>query len=378
MSSSFKAPTLSALPAAGIFFQCLLPKKFPPKKSKYAIVKRTSRTINQPIIINPLSIITSFLFQINPYKNSTNEIIQSNLRLRLINKEYAEWLLKIIFVRLSFREFQNVRKLSFQHVRKLLSLTSGNHVRVLDFTGCTKLTDAIALVGIERSPLIRDLKLTQCPVLSDAIFRIAVSALRRLEVLSVGRSTKLSGRGLLNCLRSKRFPASRIRELRLPSMKYVDDILMNDICQTIGSSLEILDVNNTNLSDSFLISIRNYNSNLKRLLAGNNHFTNGGLVSLVDSHNIRNPLLHLIEIDVSYSSGVSDSGVLSICSGYSKTLEILAIAGLENRLSVRGLHTITQILPKLKSMDLRFCSNIRPKNIKNLIYITKENVEIMR
>ena len=326
----------------------------------------------------PLSLITTYLFSLDPYKNSTHEIILQRLVLRLINTEYSTFALQRIFHRLSLREFQPVREISFQHIRRILNLMGGKHCRVLDFTGCLLLTDAVALVGIESAPHIRVLSLKQCPVLSDAIFRLAVSKLRRLESLNVGNSRKLSGRGLLRCIRLNRFPANRIRELRLPSMHYVDNTIMNDICKSIGTSLEILDIENTGVSDGFLISVRRYNSGLLRLLAGNNDFSDSGILTLCDTHNKRDPLLQLIEFDTSYSNGVGDCGVLAVCGAFSNSLEVLKIAGLDDRLGVSCLHTITQSLPKLKLLDLRFCSNIRPMTIRTLIYTSTENVAIIR
>ena len=390
-----KMPTtaVSPIPISGEFFSKLgsantaiaSKKATATCTSKYAYHRSTTKAVppttrNHPLSnkYEPRTIITACLFQTNPYKNSTNVIIQTQLQLRLINRQYASWGLRQTFQRLSFREFQNVRTITFQHIRTLLDMgTSGKHVRVLDFTGCKSLTDAIALVGIEASPLIRDLRLNQCPVLSDAVFRLAVCKLRRLEMLDVSQSRKLSGRGLLSCIRSTRFPADRLCELRLASMNYVDNTIMEDVCKCC-KNLQLLDVDNTGLSDSFLTSVRMYNANLVQLHAGNNDFSNQGIVNFVDSHNKRDPLLQLVELDVSNSDRLGDPGVLAVCGAFSNTLEVLKIAHFEDRFSVRALHTITQSLPQLKCLDLRFCKNIRPCHIRDLIYSSEENVEIVR
>jgi hypothetical protein len=198
-----------------------------------------------------------------------------------------------------------------------------------------------------------------------------------LEMLDVSQSRKLSGRGLLSCIRSTRFPADRLCELRLASMNYVDNTIMEDVCKCC-KNLQLLDVDNTGLSDSFLTSVRMYNANLVQLHAGNNDFSDQGIVHFVDSHNKRDPLLQLVELDVSNSDRLGDPGVLAVCGAFSNTLEVLKIAHFEERFSVRALHTITQSLPQLKCLDLRFCKNIRPCHIRDLIYSSEENVEIVR
>ena len=338
--------------------------------------------------LSPLSTIGSFLVLTDPklprriHPKSTYTIydddINHRLSLRLINKAFAKWTIKWVFQRLTFREFvSDIREIKFQNIRHLLEIAATHSTKVLDFTGCRNLTDAVALVGIERAPKIVDLQLTQCKILSDAIFRLAVSKLRKLERLFCGNCEKLSGRGLQLCITSKRFPSSRLRELRIPSLKYMDDTIMNEICKAIGVGLEILDCRSTRLGDDTLRCIRRYNPNMKRLIAGFNDFTDEGIIEMNDSHVTRYPMLSLVELDVSNSFGVGDYGVLSICSSYANTLENLIISNLDDRFSVRCLHTVTQTLVKLKLLDLRFCSLIRPSTIKSLIYIQDVPPEIM-
>ena len=125
-----KQPTISPIPISGDLFSKLSAKKpLPPKKatSKYTYYAPSSKaapsirpTSSKKYL--PLSIITSYLLQTNPYKNSTHEIIKKQLQLRLINKQYSLWILTQTFQRLSFREFQNIRTITFQDIRKLLDM----------------------------------------------------------------------------------------------------------------------------------------------------------------------------------------------------------------------------------------------------------------
>ena len=130
---------------------------------------------------------------------------------------------------------------------------------------------------------------------------------------------------------------------------------MNTVCRSIGAGLLVLDVCNTGVTDDFLRSVRTYNPHLTHLIAGDNDFSDAGIIAMVDSNNMQYPLLKLIELDVSNSYGVGDCGVLSICGAYSQTLQVLNIAHLEDRFSVKCLHCVTQSLVQLKLLDLRFC-----------------------
>jgi hypothetical protein len=338
---------------------------------------------------NSLEIIGSFLVLTDPgrprrrYPKTTasefDDDISHRLNLRLINRKFADWTVAWIFQRLSLREIvSNVRSIPFQNIRRLLEIGAGKHCRLLDFTASRSLTDAVALVGIEHSLLIRDLHLTQCPMLSDAIFRLAVAKLRRLESLKVGLCAKLSGRGLLACLTATRFPASILKVLHLPEMKFVDDMLMDNICKSCRN-LEHLNVRGVGLKDDFLASVRRWNPNMRRLEAGENNFTDEGIIRMVDTdlRIMQTPCLQLVELDIS-GSGVGEKGVLAICSAYSATLEILRLASLRERLTIRCLHTVSQSLPHLKLLDLRFCTLVRPRDLRSLVFVQASPPEIMR
>ena len=339
---------------------------------------------------NPLSIVGSFLVLTDPLrprrrfpKTTAYELdddLVHRLNLRLINRKFADWTVAWIFQRLSLNEIvSDVRSVTFQHIRKLFEIAAGAHCQRLDVTSARSLTDAVALVGIGSSIKLRNLQLTQCPLLSDSIFRLAISKLRRLECLKVGLCAKLSGRGLLGCLTASRFPASRLTELHLPEMKYVDDMIMDDICKACFN-LQHLNVRGVGLTNDFLASVRRWNPHMLRLEAGENNFSNEGLIGMVDTdkRRIQTPCLALVELDISGAPGVDEKGILAVCSAFSKTLQVLRLASLRERLSIRCLHTISQSLPFLKLLDLRFCTLVRPHDLKSLVFVQARPPEIMR
>ena len=308
--------------------------------------------------------------------SSLDEDDMARLSLRLVSKPFSKMVVAQVGIRVALTELcRNVREMPHEDCRKLFEILVGRHSRVLDVSYATDLTDAEIIVALRRAPLIRVFNCRGCTGLSDSVFK-ELSACRRVVSVQVGDCPKLSGRGLLSTLRAKRFPASCLRELLMPNLKFVDDMLMENILRAIGSGLRILDDQGTNIGDSTMRSIARHNKSLERLVAGFNQVTDVGLIALSTSTIGENNVMPMmVELDVGHNP-ISDTGVLAVCHAFRK-LETLRVCGMENRLSLGCVHTLSQSLSLLKLLDIRFCSKVRPEHLGSFLWRQKR-VEIVR
>ena len=252
----------------------------------------------------------------SPYEDDIQKMC-----LRLVSKPFAKLTVTQIGIRIALTELcRNVREMPHEDVRGLVEILAGRHTRLLDLSYCADLTDAEVILSLKRCPLLRSFKCRGCAGISDTVFK-ELSMCRRLVSLQIGDCQRVSGRGLLRLLRSPRFPASCLQELRIPNFAFINDVLMDDILRAIGSGLRVLDVQGTKIGDASMRSIARYNRSMKCLIAGSNNISDEGIVALCGADS-----LSLLELDVGYNR-ITDTGVVSICHSF-KSLNTLRICGM--------------------------------------------------
>ena len=156
----------------------------------------------------------------------------------------------------------------------------------------------------------------------------------------------------------------------MPNLKFVNDLLMEDILRTIGNGLRVLDIQGLKIGDETLRSISRHSKSLECLVAGSNQITDSGLICLASS------CIPIVKLDIGFNP-ISDTGVLAVCHAFSQ-IRSLSVCGMGTRLSLGCIHTLTQSLCSLEVLDLRFCSNVRPEHLPSILWLNKEACEIIR
>ena len=247
---------------------------------------------------------------------------------------------------------------------KLIVNCTGEFTKDINVSKAETFDDDMCFQLIQTAPLIESLSMGSCFNISDLTLKRIAKKLKRLRAFNIKACTNnFSVRAVEDFIRLR---GKNLVSLNISKCKFVDDGLL----QIIGEkckNLKDLNVSSCKLSDLSCKFLGEGEAKLSSLnISQNNEVSDAGLIMFLEKggSSLTNLALEGLEL-------LTHTGFMSI-SLQCKELESLGLAecrGLDNA----SLHVLTQTLPKLKLLDLRYCRNITRETIHQLCFMQDED-----
>jgi len=203
------------------------------------------------------------------------------------------------------------------HCRKLLVLTARSKEDILQMKTVQNMLGV--KLDLSQHPYIRKPDEHICKMLKHA---------KGLPVVGLDlSSTRFSGAAGLVRLHNN---LQQLEKLHLSNCRNINDAVVQELLTTSGSTLRILDLSRTNISDAALAGVM---------------------------------LPKLEHLDLSDCRNLTDTVVQELLTAIGSTLRILGLG----RTNISGAALAGVMLPKLKHLDLSYCSNLTDTGVQELL-----------
>ncbi|CAE7178795.1 unnamed protein product, partial [Rhizoctonia solani] len=142
----------------------------------------------------------------------------------------------------------------------LTTTRSFEHLRILDLTGCTSLTDAAVEGIISVAPKIRNLVLAKCALLTDNAIASVCKLGRYLHYLHLGHVSLITDRAVIQLART----CTRLRYVDLACCSHLTDLSISELAALVKLRRIGL-VRVVNLSDQAVFALSERQSSLERI-----------------------------------------------------------------------------------------------------------------
>ena len=252
---------------------------------------------------------------------------------------------------------------------KLIEHCTGKEfTRDVNFSKAQMFDDDMCLQLIQAAPFIESLSIGGCFNISDLSLKRMARSLKQLKAFNIKACTNnFSIRVVENFIRLR---GKKLVSLNISKCKFVDDGLLRIIGE-ICENLKDLNVSSCKISDLSCTLLGKGKPKLTSLnISRNVEVSDTGLMAFLENGGSALTNLSIEGLDL-----LTPTGFMSI-SLQCKQMESLTLAecrGLDNA----SLHVLTQTLPKLKLLDLRYCSNITRQSIHQLCFVQDEDPVVL-
>ena len=243
------------------------------------------------------------------------------------------------------------------------------YTKNVNFSKAKSFNDNSALLLAEKAPCIETLNVGGCFNVSDMSLKRFAKKLKCLKSFTITACTNnFSVRCIEHFIRSR---GSYLIELNISKCKsFVDDALIFIVAKKC-INLKILNVSSCNLGDLSCKYLADEKKGLNVLdLSRNIKIGDNGMIQLLEKIGIN---LKVIKIEGLMKLTEASFMEVSFRCKHLERLSLSECPGLKDP----SLHTLTQTLPKLKWLDLRYCRNITRKAIKQLCFVQNEEPTII-
>jgi len=225
-------------------------------------------------------------------------------------------------------------------------------LEALDLTRCLAVGDDGVLALLTLCPPLASVNLSSCEDVTDAaVVALAAHSARSLEQLNVSKCTRLSDDALLAVASS----CARLQELRLYNCPGITDAAVQQLGRA-GGTLRVLDASSCErVSDEGLVGMAANCPHLHTLCLEESAVTDEGLLA-VFGH-----CRKLATVKLAYCANITDVAVARLAQ-LSPGLQVLDLSH-SNQVSMRSIRRVLALCPQLRELNLRGYNHVSTRGI---------------